>query len=136
MLTIGFGMVSEYSRNRVPSPPQKSTTFMIGLSPFPGECRRRGLRVHRRRPVAPAEGLVDPSGLDQVPELRRAVVAGLQVLVSDPHLLQGGVEVLRSEGRIPAWAERRERPIQLAEVDATAGLIGGRGGRHALDGRS
>jgi hypothetical protein len=29
---IGFGMLSEYSRIRVPSPPQKSTTF-IGYPP-------------------------------------------------------------------------------------------------------
>src|SRR6266850_3966987 len=35
MFTIGFGMFSEYSRRRVPSPPQKSTTFM-GHSTFLG----------------------------------------------------------------------------------------------------
>src|SRR5689334_14374278 len=28
MVTIGFGIVSEYSRMRIPRPPQNSTTFM------------------------------------------------------------------------------------------------------------
>jgi hypothetical protein len=35
MFTIGFGIVSEYSLSRVPSPPQKSTTFMV---PFRLSC--------------------------------------------------------------------------------------------------
>src|SRR5262245_32657725 len=30
--TMGFGMVSEYSRIRVPRPPQNRTTFMEGIS--------------------------------------------------------------------------------------------------------
>jgi hypothetical protein len=29
MLTIGLGTASEYSRSRMPKPPQNSTTFMI-----------------------------------------------------------------------------------------------------------
>src|SRR5882724_2750211 len=34
IFTIGFGTVSEYSRRRVPRPPQKSTTFMVGIAPL------------------------------------------------------------------------------------------------------
>src|SRR3989344_1386045 len=33
MLTIGFGTVSEYSRSRVPRPPQNRTTFILFLLP-------------------------------------------------------------------------------------------------------
>src|SRR5215510_652844 len=36
MFTIGLGIVSENSRNRIPWPPQKRTTF-IGVPPF-GHC--------------------------------------------------------------------------------------------------
>ena len=31
ILTIGFGTMSECSRNRVPKPPQKSTTFIVAF---------------------------------------------------------------------------------------------------------
>src|SRR6266404_782302 len=34
MLTIGFGTVSEYSRSRVPRPPQKRTTFIVVAAPL------------------------------------------------------------------------------------------------------
>src|SRR2546427_8793249 len=45
MVTIGFGMVSENSRIRVPRPPQNNTTFMQLLRP-----RRPGLHPRLSKP--------------------------------------------------------------------------------------
>src|SRR5262245_20169445 len=62
MFTIGLGIVSENSRNRVPCPPQKRTTF-IGVPPFGHSAdqdrlpardtkRRCGLGLRRARSLA------------------------------------------------------------------------------------
>src|SRR5437667_12540876 len=53
MLTIGFGTVSEYSRNRVPRPPQNRTTFIPASS-----------RV-RRASLARALGVTHPVPFDR-----------------------------------------------------------------------
>src|SRR2546422_2465074 len=48
ILTIGFGIVSEYSRSRVPRPPQKITTFM----PAPPLPPCRDVVTSRRCPAS------------------------------------------------------------------------------------
>src|SRR5687767_2938959 len=56
MLTIDFGIVSEYSRSRVPKPPQNRTTF-IPLS-LRGP-RAAGVGLHGARAV-PLDRLAEP----------------------------------------------------------------------------
>src|SRR5713226_4338233 len=48
MFTIGFGILSEYSRSRVPRPPQNRTTFMVWSTAFLLSRSRVDLHVRDR----------------------------------------------------------------------------------------
>src|SRR5215831_15930047 len=66
MLTMGLGMRSEYSRNRMPRPPQKRTTFMPRDPPpaYPPSSRRTS--------SAHSESLLEPGLAPEVTVLLRA----------------------------------------------------------------
>src|SRR5262245_47111318 len=73
MLTIGFGTLSEESRSRIPNPPQKSTTFMIG-PPVPPLARLS------HRPYPDVGHFRSPRQTEGTDDDRRDIL-GLQELV-------------------------------------------------------
>src|SRR5712664_1452060 len=100
MLTIGLGMLSEYSRSRVPRPPQNRTTFM-SVPAFLAHPSRIHLHVgDRHHELAP-------------PPLHRALLLHdfvLQVPRQDQYVVRLGLEDLfrRVDGDVGA---RRESPV-------------------------
>src|SRR5580704_2786905 len=115
MLTSDFGTVSECSRNRVPRPPQNSTTFM------------------RRVPVStPEEVAVDLPGALQVLELLQAGESTKFVgLLVEFDALEQVVQLLDSLPRAPAAHEAGELGRDLVEGHTIAAVIRHRrAGRH------
>src|SRR3990167_10496042 len=104
-LTKGLGIVSECSRRRVPSPPQNSTTFILGLlvgrvAP-PCPCSTASTR-------APVQVVVDLLRSHQILELlepgERAEFVGV---LRKLDALEQAAQFLRALGSRPARLEPR-----------------------------
>src|SRR5437667_4859678 len=69
MFTIAFGTVSEYSRSRVPRPPQKRTTFIETSSTERSDFRERGVASGLACGPRAVQSLVEPGLAPEVPVL-------------------------------------------------------------------
>ena len=123
-VTIGFGIVSENSRRRVPGAPQNNTTFIVSISrnrirrrAAPHETspacseRRRSLvdRLERQaRALRNLEQAARPVGLVEHPQQGQVAVGGLSCA------LTGAIESALAELRLAARRRidrRRSRSI-------------------------
>src|SRR5256885_3804672 len=69
MFTIAFGTVSEYSRSRVPRPPQKRTTFIETSSTERSDFRELGVASGLAGGPRALQSLVEPGLAPEVPVL-------------------------------------------------------------------
>src|SRR5437773_944027 len=137
MLTIGFGTVSEYSRNRVPRPPQNRTTFIPASSRVRRASLARALGVTHPVPFdRPAQASLQWGGRPPAEDGIGPIEAG------DPDVAARPVRQ-RSE----PWCDRRidepHEPLDdvthrhrgpRAEIDRPSfGAMGRRGPEHAID---
>src|SRR5581483_1871960 len=125
MLTMGLGMVSEYSRSRVPNPPQKRTTFTIDPPLSRASCREL---------LQQAGGLQQVCGAANGPEVSpgasRDVEQGVLTIrqVQDPEQGQlvhpalgepahGTIETTLAELRLSLWAQIQVALVALERLD-------------------
>src|SRR5256885_13605368 len=69
MFTIAFGTVSEYSRSRVPRPPQKRTTFIETSSTERSDFRELGVASGLAGGPRALQSLLEPRLAPEVPGL-------------------------------------------------------------------
>src|SRR5437899_12476172 len=69
MFTIAFGTVSEYSRSRVPRPPQKRTTFIETSSTERSDFRELGVASGLAGGPRALQSLLEPALAPEVPVL-------------------------------------------------------------------
>src|SRR2546427_367222 len=69
MFTIAFGTVSEYSRSRVPRPPQKRTTFIETSSTKRSDFRELGVASGLAGGPRALQSLLEPALAPEVPVL-------------------------------------------------------------------
>src|SRR2546422_10838550 len=69
MFTIAFGTVSEYSRGRVPRPPQKRTTFIETSSTERSDFRELGVASGLAGGPRALQSLLEPALASEVPVL-------------------------------------------------------------------
>src|SRR2546422_11344001 len=69
MFTIAFGTVSEYSRSRVPRPPQKRTTFIETSSTERSDFRELGVASGLAGGPGALQSLLEPALAPEVPVL-------------------------------------------------------------------
>src|SRR5438128_7175235 len=69
MFTIAFGTVSEYSRSRVPRPPQKRTTFIETSSTERSDFRQLGVASGLAGGPRALQSLLEPALATEVPVL-------------------------------------------------------------------
>src|SRR6266403_5582247 len=94
MFTIGFGTVSEYSRRRVPRPPQKRTTFMVVAAPLTWIDLEDDLAaVEGFRVLFGSPGLHATDSQESLKRIRREPVVvplGLEAIHDEADLLLAG----------------------------------------------
>src|SRR5574338_981458 len=125
MLTMGLGMVSEYSRRRVPNPPQKRTTFTIDPPWSRASCRELLQQARRLQQVrGAANGTEFPPRASRDVEQRvfpiREIEDPEQGQLVDPTLgeaAHGAIEPTLAELRLALGAQIQIALVALERLD-------------------